>query len=198
MDKKQDIIDAAFELFCAKGYHLSVSELAKAVDIKPPSLYSHFESKDQILEIMIREEINFYYDCLKDKMIQLESLTCKEAMKSLYYFVIEYFAERKRLYFWRTIPLIPNEELKKICSQMIADKDQFFIQKLKQCFLNGIERGEIKSDITYSHLQLYFFMIQGVLDGMLMYSEFGKDLNIEGIYNAFWNSICASDQGASV
>ena len=46
MDKKQEILMAAFDIFCEKGYHLSVAELAGAVKIKTPSLYSHFASKD--------------------------------------------------------------------------------------------------------------------------------------------------------
>ena len=36
MDKKQEILMAAFDIFCEKGYHLSVAELAGAVKIKTP------------------------------------------------------------------------------------------------------------------------------------------------------------------
>ena len=63
IDKKQEILDAAFEIFSEKGYHLSLSELAGAEKIKTPSLYSHFASKDEIIELVVRDEIQIYYRC---------------------------------------------------------------------------------------------------------------------------------------
>lgn len=61
MDKKQEILMAAFDIFCKKGYWLTVAELAGAVKIKTPSLYSHFASKDEIIELVVRDEIERYY-----------------------------------------------------------------------------------------------------------------------------------------
>ncbi len=72
MGKKQEIINAAYSLFCEKGYLLSVSELASTVGIKTASLYSHYNSKDQIIELMVREEIEHYFGCLEEKIIQIE------------------------------------------------------------------------------------------------------------------------------
>jgi AcrR family transcriptional regulator len=43
VSKKEEIIKAAAELFSQKGYHLSISDIAKKVNIKPPSIYSHFQ-----------------------------------------------------------------------------------------------------------------------------------------------------------
>lgn len=190
MDKKQEILEAAFELFCEKGYHLSVSELAKAVNLKTPSLYSHFDSKDQILELMIREEIHRYSGCLEERMLQAEHLNCKEAMKSIYTFVIEYFSENKRLRLWRTIPLIPNEQLKNTCGRLIAEKDSAFGRKMRLCFAKGLERGEIRSDVSDSALDLYLCMVQGVLDGMLLYPRgSAKNAFAEEVFEAYWDGI---------
>lgn len=193
MDKKQEIIEAAFELFCVKGYHLAVSELAKAVAIKTPSLYSHFSSKDQILEIMIQQEINHYFNCLESEMMKAERLNCKEAMKSLLFFVLDYFGEYKRLRFWRTIPLIPNEQLRKTCSMLIAEKDHRYNQRMQECFAKGIENGEIKPEVSQSAFQLYFYMIQGVLDGMLLYPKAkGENVLAMNVFKAYWDGICAN------
>ncbi|MEE3499020.1 MAG: TetR/AcrR family transcriptional regulator, partial [Ruminococcus bromii] len=42
-DTKQKILNKALELFSSQGYDsVSVSEIAKAVGIKAPSLYNHF------------------------------------------------------------------------------------------------------------------------------------------------------------
>jgi len=45
-----DIIEAAARLFNQNGYHAtSMQDVARAVDIRKPSLYHHFESKESIL-----------------------------------------------------------------------------------------------------------------------------------------------------
>jgi len=56
MSKKDEIIDATSELFAEKGYELSMSDIAARVGIKTPSLYSHFESKDEIIGIVLEKD----------------------------------------------------------------------------------------------------------------------------------------------
>lgn len=58
---KQDILDAALELFSVQGYEAtSVSQLADAVGIRKASLYSHFENKQAILDELIRTTLEQY------------------------------------------------------------------------------------------------------------------------------------------
>lgn len=48
---KRNILDAAIDLFSAKGFSgVSVREIAKAVGIKESSLYNHFCGKDELLQ----------------------------------------------------------------------------------------------------------------------------------------------------
>ena len=192
MDKKQQIIQAAYELFCLKGYHLSMAELANMVGIKTPSLYSHFSGKDQILELMINEEINRYFDCLNSKLISAESMSCKQAMKSLFLFVMEYFGDFSRLRFWRTIPLVSNEQLREKCGQLIAEKDQIYHKRMRQCFMNGVNNWELRPGISESALTLYLVMTQGILDGMLLYpKENGRNTLATQVFDAYWESVRA-------
>ena len=60
-DTKQKILDKALELFSAQGYDsVSVGEIAKAVGIKAPSLYNHFESKQAIFDAIVRSTAEQY------------------------------------------------------------------------------------------------------------------------------------------
>ena len=53
-DTKQKILNKALELFSSQGYDsVSVSEIAKAVGIKAPSLYNHFPSKQAIFDAIV-------------------------------------------------------------------------------------------------------------------------------------------------
>lgn len=193
MDTKQQIIEAAYKLFCEKGYHLSMAELANAVGIKTPSLYSHFSGKEQILELVIEKELLQYFSCLDAKLLSAESMSCKEAMKSIFAFVIEYFSDLSRLRFWRTIPLISNEQLRVRCGRLIEDKDKGCNERMRKCFINGINNGELRQGISESALSLYLVMTQGVLDGMLLYPKAKGEngLAIE-VFDAYWEGVRAA------
>ena len=60
-DTKQRILDAAIDLFATRGFGgSSMRDLAASVGIRAASLYSHFKSKDEILQIILdgyREEV---------------------------------------------------------------------------------------------------------------------------------------------
>lgn len=51
--KKQDILEAALDLACEKGLdNLSMSMIANQVHLKKSSLYSHFKSKEDLIDNM--------------------------------------------------------------------------------------------------------------------------------------------------
>ena len=59
---KKEILNAALDLFSTQGYEAtSISQIASAVGIKKASLYSHYESKKEILDLLI-QEVLFAYD----------------------------------------------------------------------------------------------------------------------------------------
>lgn len=59
---KQHIIDAALELFSVQGFEAtSVGQIADAVGIRKSSLYSHFKSKDEILDTLV-ENLSAEYE----------------------------------------------------------------------------------------------------------------------------------------
>ena len=58
---KQEILDAALELFSLQGFEAtSISQIAGAVGIRKASLYSHFESKQAILDAIVKEVLEQY------------------------------------------------------------------------------------------------------------------------------------------
>ena len=60
-NKKQEILEAALELFSIQGFEAtSVSQIADAVGIRKASLYSHFESKQAILDALVKNVLKQY------------------------------------------------------------------------------------------------------------------------------------------
>ena len=58
---KQEILEASLDLFSVQGFEAtSISQIAGAVGIRKASLYSHFESKQAILDALIQATIGEY------------------------------------------------------------------------------------------------------------------------------------------
>ena len=59
---KQEIIEISLDLFSTRGFEAtSVSQIAEAVGIRKASLYSHFKSKQEILDEIVKT-IDEQYD----------------------------------------------------------------------------------------------------------------------------------------
>ncbi len=192
MDKKHEILKAAFRLFCDRGYGLSMADIAAAVGLKTPSLYSHFTGKHEIIEKIIEAEVLRFYAMLEDSMEAARAQGGGAGLKMVFDAVVDYFSEYNRLRFWRSIPLIPDESVRESFGLLTFEHDKITTEKMKRLFLIGIERGEIRQDVPEGAVFLYTAMIQGVLDGMLLYPGGGRARQFaQQIYEAYWSGIRA-------
>lgn len=58
---KQEILEASLDLFSVQGFEAtSISQIAGAVGIRKASLYSHFESKQAILDALVKDVLDHY------------------------------------------------------------------------------------------------------------------------------------------
>ena len=58
---KQEILEASLDLFSIQGFEAtSISQIAGAVGIRKASLYSHFESKQAILDALVKDVLEQY------------------------------------------------------------------------------------------------------------------------------------------
>lgn len=58
---KRQILEASLELFSVQGFEAtSISQIAGAVGIRKASLYSHFESKQAILDAIVKDVLEQY------------------------------------------------------------------------------------------------------------------------------------------
>ena len=58
---KQEILEASLELFSVQGFEAtSISQIADAVGIRKASLYSHFDSKQAILDALVKDVLQQY------------------------------------------------------------------------------------------------------------------------------------------
>jgi AcrR family transcriptional regulator len=192
MDKKNEILEVTFELFTEKGYQASMSDIAKKVKLKTPSLYSHFENKEEIMDIVIRREIYSFFTELENKLISLLDVEVEKALREAYFFILDYYSDKGRIRFWRNISLINNLELREKSREYIQKRELIIAKLTKQIFEKGTREKIIREECSEGCFFLYLAMIQGVLDGMLLYDDnSGIDMEvfINGVWNSYWQGI---------
>ena len=132
---KQEILDVALELFSRQGYEAtSISSIADAVGIRKASLYSHFSSKQAILDEIVKivlEKYDSHSFVLKKGMDNMPK-NCDEAVAmikgQIHYIANDPLISKARKML--TIEQFRNEELSKLLTkQNYTDIMNFFLVK---------------------------------------------------------------------
>lgn len=161
MDKKTEILNSAYKHFSKRGYNVSMSDIAKDVGIKTPSLYSHFTSKDEIILIVIEKEIERYCAFLEALYEKIGGKNWLDQIETLFFSVVDYFKVNDHIRFYRNILLIDQDDLRKKCSDKVYRMELFHLEKLEKVFPRDAEGNSL----------LFLSVIQGALEVELLFYE---------------------------
>ena len=83
--KKEQILDMSFSLFLEKGYdNTSINDILSKLDIARGTLYYHFESKEAIMDAIIKRTAKKIVEEAKGIVLQ-KSLSVHEKIFLLFY-----------------------------------------------------------------------------------------------------------------
>ena len=145
---KQEILEASLELFSVQGFEAtSISQIAGAVGIRKASLYSHFESKQAILDALVKEVLGQYAEHSIfartdwEKNAEKLPLTPDEAVGMIQgqirYIIHDPYISRARKML--IIEQFQNQELAKLqTKQNYSDVMQYFTGLIKCLIQKGI------------------------------------------------------------
>lgn len=141
---KQEILDVALELFSRQGYEAtSISSIADAVGIRKASLYSHFSSKQAILDEIVKivlEKYDSHSFVLKKGMDNIPK-NCDEAVAmikgQIHYIANDPLISKARKML--TIEQFRNAELSKLLTkQNYTDIMNFFTAMVQSLIEAGV------------------------------------------------------------
>ena len=141
---KQEILDVALELFSRQGYEAtSISSIADAVGIRKASLYSHFSSKQVILDEIVKivlEKYDSHSFVLKKGMDNMPK-NCDEAVAmikgKIHYIANDPLISKARKML--TIEQFRNAELSKLLTkQNYTDIMNFFTAMVQSLIEAGV------------------------------------------------------------
>lgn len=189
MATKEEIKDSAYYCFAHYGYEgTTMQDIAKAVGLKKQSLYSHFESKEELFLTVLQEqsriitaELDMVFNRLKDKPVE-------DLLKGVFGGVINTFSVRERLLLWkRTFIYFSSAETKEIKEP----SDWHFDRKLSE----SLEHAILDSNVGFTGVYRAFFLsfmltIQGYLDWMLVMGH--SEDTWAAIWRNYWNGASAN------
>jgi AcrR family transcriptional regulator len=193
MKRKDEILEIAGQLFAEKGYDLSMSDIAGKIGIKTPSLYSHFESKDEIISLVLEREVIKMYDFFNMTLDRLQEEGTEQKLKRLFFSIFDYFEKPGQLEILRRIPFVENEMIKMKLTKVMLERDASFSLKVREIIEEGILSGEVRENAEEGTMLLYLAMIQGMLDTKLLQKYTDSRLQDYTLtaWEAFWNGIKA-------
>lgn len=179
MSRKEELLDSTFVLFARDGYHLKISDVTERVGIKKQSIYNYFSSKDELIQTMLKNKVNEYYEFMESFFHNLESLPLQQVIRGYVTKVFDFYSDSKHLMSRRWLSIYISLDMMKNIRKLIAKREQDITGKLLE-ILRASNRTE--NDLLY--LQV---LIRGLLDGRWL-TEVNKpiDETIEIIMNCYF------------
>lgn len=158
-NRKETIIDAAWELFYEKGYkNTTVNDIIERSGTSKGGFYYYFKAKDDLLNslyaVFDREYEKFYnrMDKSQNSLLQLQQINQ----------YVSYFIEAN------VMPELLAElyisQLTKKTQENFLSPNRYYIKLLSKIISEGQEKGEIRDDISVEELTHHVLLLErGIL-----------------------------------
>ena len=150
--QRQEILDAALELFSEKGYHnVSMHEIAEKAEFAIGTLYNFFKNKEDLYKTLIIEQANRFHEALTKAVEKVDDEI--EKLRNYVKAKSTVFMENVRvirLYFAETRGASFN--IKAGLDNEIRRRYQEFLHTLAAIFESGIEKKRFRKIADPYHL----------------------------------------------
>lgn len=174
-ERKNEILDVAERLFCAKGYdNTSTNDILKEVGIARGTLYYHYKSKEDILDAMIERLTNQLVGkatiiALDETIPVLERLTRTMISLNLDSDLGDMLMEQ--------IHRPQNALMHQKLEHMLLGRVNKLITKIAE---DGIKQGIIHTDYPAEAVEMIMTYSYTAFDSMMQYSEEEEQRKIMG------------------
>lgn len=194
MSTTTDIKKVALHLFAQKGYDgTALSEIADGVGIKKPSLYAHFDCKEDLFITVFKEVLEEYVYTIQKALEQMnEKATVEEKLRDILFTNCRFYKdnEEKTVLMKRALLFPPSELVESLRSEFLAS--EFVVnQILSHLFQEGIRNGEILEEDVEDLLASFYCVVDGLFIQMFYYKEKDFDSKMQGAWKIFWKGIAA-------
>ena len=173
-----DIVSAAARVFRTKGYHAAtVRDIAEEVGILKGSLYHHFESKEALLYLVVKEPIAQLYRTIAE--IAVAKAPASEKLRRAISAHLEAF---DRHYPHLFVYLREREAVKRRFREKIGFSPKEYERCWQQILREGIESGEFRPDLD---IQVASYGLLGMLNWLYKWYDPKGRLSVQEVAEQF-------------
>jgi AcrR family transcriptional regulator len=173
-----EIVSAAAKVFRTKGYHAAtVRDIAEAVGILKGSLYHHFESKEALLYLVVKEPIAQMFRTIAE--IADCDLTATEKLRRAILAHLEAFDRHHPHLF---VYLRERESVKRRFREMIGYSPKDYERCWQQILREGVASGEFRRDLD---IQVTSYGLLGMLNWAYKWYDPQGRLSIKEVAEQF-------------
>jgi AcrR family transcriptional regulator len=191
LELENKIKRAALELFAKQGYErTTMRQIGNEVGIRGSSIYSHFNSKEEIF-------LNIIEDLFK-KMTWEEAVLESENedfdLKALLYKIFRsyylFFAENKlELLFWQRIRFFSPSGMEGKYDVNKMQYEKSVVEVYRDLFKKGIQNKQLKDQDVEMQVVSFLVFISGYTDLLVLYQGKLSEKQLEQGFNFFWDGI---------
>lgn len=189
---KEKIKNVGLSIFAGNGYEAAtMNEIAKGVNIRKPSLYSHFESKDELFFSIFLDLAYEYHSHLKQWTAEAGKMPEEEALFFLFEKYISYFTENpEKSSFWNRVLFFTPSRLHDEIYETIHNIESEFQENLRALLDIGMKQGTIKSGNTDDLIMSFRSLRSGVLAFLQLNTGLTRE-KVRTIWEHYWFGIKA-------
>ncbi|WP_064093198.1 TetR/AcrR family transcriptional regulator [Rossellomorea aquimaris] len=172
IDNKQLIKTVALDLFGQKGYEdTSLKEIATAVGIKKPSIYNHFESKEDlflaVLEDLSASEISAY----ENAALNMNSKHPMKNVRILFDLFCHRLMTTKEALLWKRVTFFPPKPFKDVIQEKFIHFERVTTTILVSIYNEGSRQNLFANVTEEEFLASFFCLVDGVFLEHHYYTE---------------------------
>ncbi|WP_347861337.1 TetR/AcrR family transcriptional regulator [Salimicrobium sp. PL1-032A] len=190
------IIQISIDLFAETGYHnTSLSDIARGVGIKKPSLYNHFDSKDAIFLAVLEELKQRVVDIILQEITYNDKDTTEKKLYQIFDKYTEWMTDSKEGQLFKRLTFFPPEafaeEIKHVFLQVEA--------QITETILPVLEQGQAEKHIRPMDRETLLSAFHTMMDGLFLEEHYyGKDVLTDrkkASWEIFWAGIRTDEGG---
>lgn len=155
---------AALTLFAESGYEgVSLSEIAKAVGIKTPSIYAHFDSKEQLFLALLEDAIHEENEKMSLLLQNAEDQPPIDSLYAVFRFLTDLDGLSRGQSFLKRTMLMPPRNLEERLRQDFIDYEAVFIRPLSALLRDLAGKKPFGEEQEERLIALLFALADGLL-----------------------------------
>ncbi|UUZ90456.1 TetR/AcrR family transcriptional regulator [Paenibacillus sp. P25] len=187
----QTIKAAALRLFALRGYDgVPLSEIAKEVGIRTPSIYAHFSSKDDLFMAVFEDVLAEHSMRLERLIERLKGRSVEERLYTVLHDTCQtYLLSEEHMTFLKRTMLFPTAGLKDSLLERFTATEDRLNGMLRDIFTDGIASGLLREEKTDDLIVSFYCLLDGTFIQQFYYRPDDWENRLQTVWRIYWQGL---------